>query len=415
MKVLYLHQHFSTPAGSTGNRSYAMSQALIRAGHKVTMVCGSYQDGVSGLSGPFQKGIRQGIVDDIEVIEFELPYSNYQGLLERAWVFLKFALRSIRIALLEHYDLVFATSTPLTAGIPGIFARWLRNKTFVFEVRDLWPELPKAMGVVTNPFVLRLLSFLEWISYRSAHACVGLSPGIVKGIKASAGDDKPVAMIPNGCDFALFEKMNFNPTRPVGVKKNDLMAIFTGAHGIANGLEAVLDAAYQLKKRGRTDIKLVFVGDGKLKPTLKEKARENGLDNCFFLDPMPKLELIKYMQGADVGLMILSNVPAFYYGTSPNKFFDYLAMGLPVINNYPGWLSDMIEKYSCGYAVEPDNSEAFANALEDAADNRDRLKQMGINAKQLGKKRFDRTKLAEQFVQWLEKTHLMTRKNRHKK
>ncbi len=405
MKILYFHQHFSTPAGSTGNRSYAMSQALIKAGHEVTMVCGSYQGGVSGLSGPFKKGVRQGMVDGIEVIEFELPYSNYQGLVKRTLVFLKFALKSIRLALFEHYDLVFATSTPLTAGIPGIFARWFRNKTFVFEVRDLWPELPKAMGVVTNPLLLWLMSLLERCSYQSAHACIGLSPGIVDGIKAKAGLHKPVAMIPNGCDFELFEKAASNPARPNEVRKNDLMAIFTGAHGLANGLEAVLNVAQHLKKRGRNDIKFVFIGDGKLKPLLKKKALDENLDNCFFLDPVPKLELTRYMQGADLGMMILANVPAFYFGTSPNKFFDYLAMGLPVINNYPGWLSNMIKEYACGYAVKPDDPDEFADALEDAADNRDKLNEMGENAKRLGKMQFDRSILAKQFVNWLEQTY----------
>ncbi len=404
MKILYFHQYFSTPAGSTGMRSYAMSQALTRAGHEVTMVCGSYHGGVSGLAGPFEKGVRKGWVDGIRVIEFELSYSNYQGLLKRSLVFMKFALRSIGVALAEPYDLLFATSTPLTAGIPGIFARWLRKKKFVFEVRDLWPELPRAMGVVTNPAVLGLMSILEWCSYRSAASCIGLSPGIAEGIRRRAGKNRPVAMIPNGCDFELFDREDIGPVRPDGVGKDDFMAIFTGAHGIANGLDAVLDAAYVLKKQGRNDIKLVFIGDGKLKPALVRRAADQELDNCIFLDPVPKLELLGYMKGADMGLMILANVPAFYFGTSPNKFFDYLAMGLPVLNNYPGWLANMIQEHECGYAVEPDNPEAFAMALADAAANGKRLEKMGENAWKLGKTRFDRKALAREFVTWLEKT-----------
>ncbi|GAA75674.1 hypothetical protein P20480_2143 [Pseudoalteromonas sp. BSi20480] len=147
------------------------------------MVCGSYGGGETGLTLDFIKGRREGVVDGIHIIEFDLAYSNADGLIKRAGTFLKFALKSIGIALTHKYDVVFATTTPLTAGIPGILARWLRGKPFVFEVRDLWPELPKEMGVITNPLVLAAMSALEWCSYRSAHRCIGLSPGIVEGIK----------------------------------------------------------------------------------------------------------------------------------------------------------------------------------------------------------------------------------------
>ena len=364
MKLLYFHQHFSTPEGSTGTRSYAMARALIKAGHKVTMACGSYHGGVTGLSSHFTDGVREGVVGGINVVEFQLEYSNYQNFMARTMVFLKFAIKSIKLALTENYDLVFATSTPLTAGMPGILARWLRGKKFVFEVRDLWPELPREMGVITNPVILGAMSLLEWISYRSANACIGLSPGIVQGIQKKSQSNKPIAMIPNGCDFDLFDNIDMDPKRPAGVTPQDIVAIFTGAHGIANGLDAVVKAAEVLKKRGRNDIKLVFIGDGKLKPSLKATAEEKGLSNCIFKEPVPKKELAAYMRGADIGLMILANVPAFYFGTSPNKFFDYLAIGLPVLNNYPGWLAEMIKKYKCGFTVEPDNPEDFADALD---------------------------------------------------
>jgi len=154
MKILYFHQHFSTPKGSAGIRSYAMAQSLIRNGHQVTIVCGSFGAGQTGLTEPFKNGVRQGNVDGIDIIEFELPYSNSLSFLKRILIFLSFAFKSIKVAFTEHYDVLFATTTPLTAGIPGVFAKWLRRKPFVFEVRDLWPELPKAMGVIKNPIVL---------------------------------------------------------------------------------------------------------------------------------------------------------------------------------------------------------------------------------------------------------------------
>ncbi|QTR46415.1 glycosyltransferase family 4 protein [Thiothrix litoralis] len=403
MKVLYFHQHFSTPKGATGIRSYAMAKKLVATGHEVTMVCGSYGGGNTGLPQSFVHGRREGIVDGIHIIEFNLAYSNQDSFLKRTWLFVKFALKSIGIAFTHQYDVLFATTTPLTAGIPGIFARWLRGKPFVFEVRDLWPELPREMGVIKNPIVLWLMGILEWLSYRSAHKLIGLSPGIVDGIARLGVKRENIAMIPNGCDLQIFADKS-QTWRPHGVSASDLMAVFTGTHGMANGLDSVLDAAAILKQRGRNDIKLVLIGQGKLKPTLQARAQAEGLDNIVFHPPVDKQKLAGLMASTDVGLQILSNIPAFYYGTSPNKFFDYIAAGLPVLNNYPGWLANMITEYQCGFTVPPDNSETFADALENAAAQRDFLKIMGANARQLAETQFDREQVSAQFVDWLEQS-----------
>jgi glycosyltransferase involved in cell wall biosynthesis len=358
----------------------------------------------SCLEKPFINGMREGNVAGINVVELELPYSNSDSFCKRTWTFIKFALKSVRIALCRQYDILFATTTPLTAGIPGIFAKILRRKPFVFEVRDLWPELPKAMGVITNPVVLLFMSWLEWCSYHSADMCIGLAPGIVKGIIKRGVPKEKVALVPNGCDLKIFRE---NPVtvkgwRPEGIKDTDLMAVFTGAHGVANGLDSVLDAALILRERNRDDIKLVFVGDGKLKPKLEIRAKTSGLRNCIFLNAVPKTELSGLLACADIGLMILANVEAFYYGTSPNKFFDYIASGKPVLNNYPGWLAEMIKENKCGYTVVPDNPDKFADALVHAADNRQALQEMGVRARVLAERAFDRNILSDNFCKILE-------------
>jgi glycosyltransferase involved in cell wall biosynthesis len=403
MKVLYFHQHFVTPHGAGAIRSYAMARRLIERGHEVTMVCGSFAGGNTGLTGPYENGLRRGQVDGIDVVELDLAYSNHDGLLKRSLTFLKFAARSVALALREPYDLVFATTTPLTAGIPGIAARWLRGKPFVFEVRDLWPELPRAMGVIRNPVVLWAMGVLEWASYRSAHGLVGLSPGIVEGIAHRGVPLRRIALVPNGCDLDLFAQ-NADPWRPEGIAPTDLMAVFAGTHGMANGLDAVLDAAAELKRRGRTDIKLLLIGNGKLKPALQKRASSEGLDNVVFHDPVNKARLAGLMAATDMGIQALANVPAFYFGTSPNKFFDYIAAGLPVLNNYPGWLADMIREHGCGFAVPPDNPKAFADALEQAATDRPALKAMGRRGRALAEQEFDRALLADRWVDTLEST-----------
>jgi glycosyltransferase involved in cell wall biosynthesis len=285
-------------------------------------------------------------------------------------------------------------------GIPGVAARWLRGKPFVFEVRDLWPEIPRAMGAIRNPAILWAMGVLEWVSYKSAHRLIGLSPGIAEGIRRFAIPAERVAMIPNGCDLDVFAERAAGP-RPAGVGPDDLLAVFTGTHGMANGLSAVVDAAAEIDRRGRDDIKLLLVGDGMEKAMLQQRAAELGLRSLVFHDPMPKKQIAALMAQADLGMQILANIPAFYYGTSPNKFFDYIAAGLPVLNNYPGWLAEMIRDAECGFAVPPADPAAFADALERAADDRAALKQMGRNARILAERDFDRSALAAQWVEWV--------------
>lgn len=401
MKVLYFHQHFSTPEGSTGNRSYEMARRLLARGHQVTMVCGSYTGGATGLTHAFSRGSRRGMVDGIDVIEFDLAYSNKDNLLKRSWLFLSFVLLSLRLVFKETYDLVFASSTPLTAGLPGVVARWIRRKPFVFEVRDLWPELPKAMGVIKNPWILFCLRQMERLIYRSAHQIIALSPGIADGIVKQGITRARVPFIPNACDFSLFDKEEA-AERPEGVSHDDLMLVYTGTHGLANDLDTVLDVAEELIHRKRLDIKFVLIGQGKLKQALQKRAKNAKLVNVIFLDPVSKPVLAKLIKSADLGMQILANVSAFYDGTSPNKFFDYIACGLPVINNYPGWLALLIVKHHCGFVVEPDNSMAFADVLEQAVAQKDNLKLMGRRARILAESEFDRSKLADQWVDCLE-------------
>lgn len=396
MKVLYFHQHFSTPDGSTGTRSYEFSRRLIKNGHSVTVVCGNYWLADTGLSGKFKKGLRQGYVNDIFVIEFKLDYSNSDSFIKRALTFIAYSWKGIKIAFDKDYDMIFCTSTPLTAGIPGIFGRIFRQTPFVFEVRDLWPELPKAMGVIKNPIILKTMDLLETLSYKYSNACIGLSPGIVDGILKKV-PNKNVVLIPNGCDFErikLIEKKH---------RENRLIVAFTGAHGIANGLDALLDVAKYLIDKNHLNIEFHLIGDGMCKPSLMKRAKKESLINCHFIKPKQKEELFAYLQReVDIGLMILDNIPEFYFGTSPNKFFDYISLGLPVIINYPGWLSDLIQSEKCGFSIPPDDCKQFAKTLISLSNDKSPLINMSKRSREMAFKYFNRKDLSIDFVKFLE-------------
>jgi len=401
MKVIYFAQHFTTPQQGGGIRPYQMAKQLIARGHQVTMVCGGNKE--LGLT-KIKDDVERGNIDGIDVVHIIVPYSNNMSLLKRTNSFIKYTKKSIGFALREEYDLLFATSTPLTSGLIGIAAKVLRHKPFIFEVRDLWPELPKALGM-KNPFFLFCMNVIEKMSYVCADGCIGLSPGICDGIRCRSKKNKQIEMVPNGCDLAIFKIGDRSNLNLEGVKTTDTVGVFTGAHGVANGLDSILDAAAVLKRKGREDIKFVFIGDGRVKQTMVERAKNDGLTNCLFFHPVSKFKIAEIIANADFGLMCLKNVPAFYYGTSPNKFFDYIAAGLPVLNNYPGWLADMINEHKCGVAINPDDTEAFANATIQLADDADARKTMGINGRALAEKEFNRDILGASFVTFIEKIY----------
>jgi len=409
MRVLYFHQHFSTREGNTGTRSYEMAKRLIERGHEVTVVCASYAHGRTGITIPFENGRRQSVVDGIVVIEFELVYSNELSFPKRIVVFGRYAFRGTMLALRAEYDLLFATSAPLTAAIPGILMKAFRfrKRPFVFEIRDPWPESPRAMGAIKNPILLGLMDLLETLAYRAADGYIALSPGMVAAFTRKRVPEQLISMIPNGSDNELIQISQTREFDLPGIDKGDFVAVYTGAHGVANGLDRLVDAAARINADGCENIKIVLIGDGAMKASLQRRVENEGLQSVvLFFDPIPKSRLQDLMTQADLGLMILDNVPVFYYGSSPNKFFDYLSYGIPVLVNHPGWVRDLIEDADCGAFADPADASDLANQIcllsqvpvaERAA--------MGRRGRKLAEDKFDRRLLSGQFVDALESTY----------
>ena len=211
-----------------------------------------------------------------------------------------------------------------------------------------------------------------------------------------------IELVPNGSD--MDENAAIIAPRLLNAERDTLVALYAGTHGMANGLDALLDAASVLKGRGRDDIKLVLCGAGQTKEKLKARAIAENLTNVVFLDQVSKDKVPALMKGSDIGLQILMDVPVFYNGTSPNKFFDYIAAGLPVLVNYQGWIADMIKENECGFVVPANRAEAFADALEEAHAARKTLPKRGENAQALARREFDRNLLGKRLTDWLEAT-----------
>lgn len=392
-RILFLHQYFSTPEGSTATRSFAMARALSQAGHQVTVATGRFAGAVTGLDGPYRRGRRAGRVSGFEVVEFDIASGNAQGLGARAGAFARFAAWATPLAL-RRWDLVIASSTPVTVALPALLARRLRGTPFLFEMRDPWPELPAALGL-RQPLVLRAMGRLADAACRGAAAVVALSEGMAETARARGA--ARVEVIGQGCDLDLFSP-RLEAWRPREAASRELLATYAGAHGRANGLRFLLDAAAQLRCMREARVRIVLVGEGAEKAGLMAEAAARGLHNITFLDPMPKRELARLLAGSQVGLLCLAPVPEFAEWTAPNKLMDLLAAGLPVVSNLPGAAARLLDEGGCGVTSGAADAAGFARLLAAFAERPANRIAMGAAARRLAERTFDRRLLAARFV-----------------
>ncbi|WP_198378195.1 glycosyltransferase family 4 protein [Neoroseomonas rubea] len=395
LSILYLHQHYSAPFGAAPQRSHTMAEALAARGHAVTVACGRYDGGATGLGGAFVDGARVGRVGRHRVIEFDIPYANAMPLPRRALAFLRFARRTAGLAAASGFDLVIASSTPLTVALPALAARTRRGTPFLFEIRDPWPELPRALGGVPRP-VLAAMDLLADAACRRAARIVALSDGMAATAIARGAEPARVHVVPNGCDLGTFGP-HVGPWRPPSAMPWECLAIYAGTHGRANGLGTLLDAAALLRARGERRVRILLAGDGAEKPALMARAQAEGLGNVTFLDPLPRPMLGALLSAGQVVLHLLADHPAFAEWTSPNKLMDGLAAGRPVVTNQPGRAARIVQDGPSGIAVPPGEAGALADALQRlAADPALRLR-MGEAARRQAVAAWDQRLLADRF------------------
>lgn len=398
MHILYLHQHFSTPEGSTATRSFAFARALAARGHRVMLATGRYQGAETGLAGAFRKGRREGRVAGLQVVEFDIPYANAMGSMARGAAFLRYAAAAARLAVKVKPDLVIASSTPLTVALPALLAKLFWNVPFIFEIRDPWPELPRAMGVLPAP-IAPLMEALANLACRRAAAVVALSDGMAETARARGADPARIAVIGNGCDLDLFGP-HVPPWRPAEAAAWEVLAVYAGAHGRANGLGVVVEAARLLSVKDENRLRILLVGEGAEKTALMRAAA--GLPNLTFLPPMPKRDVARLFAGSQIALHILADCPAFAEWTAPNKLMDGLAAGRPVISTAPGQAARLLTEGGAGIAVPPGDAAALAAALVGLVENPARRVAMGAAARGLAVRQHDRRLLAARFAALVE-------------
>lgn len=397
MRILYLHQYFTTPDLSGGTRSYEMARRLAARGHEVTLITSSAFLDASWAPSP---GWHVRECEGFRVEVLHLPYSNKDTFGQRIRAFLHFMAASARRAAAREADVVFATSTPLTIAIPGVLAKWRRRVPMVFEVRDLWPELPIAVGALRNPLLRAGARGLERFAYRNADRVVALSPGMADGVAATGYPRERIAVIPNSCDRDLFRATQADAAafRAAHAWLGDRpLVVYTGTLGLINGVSYLADTARAALDLD-PELRFLVVGDGMELEKVRARAAASGaLDlNFHMLPPQPKRTLPALLRAADVATSLFLPLEPMW-NNSANKFFDALAAGRPVAVNYGGWQADLLRATGAGLLLDPHDPSAAAQTLAAALRDPPRLRAMGEAAAALARDRFDRDSLAAQL------------------
>lgn len=381
-----------------GTRHFELALQLAERGHRVTVIA-SQVSYLTGKAEPAPAEEHAGPANRVMILRAYTYKALHRSFVHRVFCFLSFMLSSFRLGLkVKQVDLVWGTSPPLFQGVTAWALARLKRVPFLFEVRDLWPAFAIDVGVLRNPILIRASLWLERFLYRRADRLMVNSPGFIEHVSRRGA--KQVELVPNGADAAMFD-----PYATGAAFRDDFdlqgryVVLYAGAHGLSNDLEIVLRAAQELSDYPQ--VMIVLLGDGKEKPSLVKKAAEMKLDNVRFIPPMPKARMAQALAAADACIAILKPIP-MYATVYPNKVFDYLAAGRPVILAIDGLIRQVVETANAGIFVQPGNAHALAQAIRQLADQPEQGRTMGLRGRKYVEAHFNRPDLAEKLARLLE-------------
>jgi colanic acid biosynthesis glycosyl transferase WcaI len=405
MRILYLSQYFPPEAGATQTRSYEMASAWVRLGHYVTMLA-EFPNHPSGIIPSTYKGkiYEHDDLHGIEVIRVWVKASPVKNFTNRMLFYLTYMLNSSIAGVVlarGKYDLVYASSPPLFVGVAALFLSAIKRIPLVFEVRDLWPESAVALGELSNPRAIALAKKLEQACYHHAIQVVVVTRGIYDRLAHRGIPTDKLCFVPNGAntDLFTFTKAERERIRRELRLEDKFIAIYAGIHGLAQGLETILDAARILQTI--QDIHILMIGDGPKKAEIQSLAASYNLPNLTLMPEKPRESIPGYLSAADVALIPLKKAEIFK-GALPSKIFDAWACERPVLLSIDGEARDLVENVQGGIYIPPEDPAKMAVALLHLRDSPSVRQSMGENGLNYTLLNHSRAALAEKLILHLE-------------
>lgn len=387
MRIIYIHQYFKTPKEGGAVRSYHLAKGLVDAGHEVEMITGGAQ-----------QGYDQRWIDGIKVHYLPVRYDQKFGFFKRIWSFLSYVHQAKKLVKkLLRPELLYITSTPLTTGLIGLWAKKKFAIPYIFEVRDLWPQAPIEVGAINNPILKKILVSIEKRVYQQAMSLVALSPGIADHLR-KVTPTKQVHLISNFSDLERFYPIEKRCDLLQQYGINDCLTIaYTGALGQVNAVEELLELA-ELAQNREKNWQFLIMGEGSHEAQLRKIASIKSLEQVRFISFGSKEKVNEVLSLADFAWISFAHLPVLKTN-SPNKFFDALAAGKAILVNHKGWVYDLVKVHRLGITCLPSKVESAFEKLECLESNPKELIKMGVNSRQLAELHFTKEQAVSHLKQ----------------
>jgi glycosyltransferase involved in cell wall biosynthesis len=394
MHILLIHQAFAALDEAGGTRHHELARFLVQKGHKVTVIASP----VSYLTGTSSHKHKE-VIEGVTILRAYTYNALHKSFVHRFLAFVSFMLSSFFMGLgVSHVDVVWGTSPPIFQGLTAWALARLKRARFLFEVRDLWPDFAIAVGVLKNPTLIKMTLWLERFLYQHADRMMVNSPAYVQHVKSRGA--KSVELVPNGADPAMFNPLDDGSSfRQAHQLSDHFVVLYAGAHGMSNDLDVVLDCARLLAPN--PVFRFVLLGDGKEKSALQARAAEMGLQNILFLPSVPKSEMAAALAGTQACIAILKPIEE-YKTTYPNKVFDYMAAGRPVVLAIDGVIRAVVEEADCGVFPRPGDAQDMANAIQFLEADRVHAAILGMHGRKYLEEHFSREQMAEKLCKMFE-------------
>lgn len=401
MRIVFFTHYYPPEVNAPASRTAEHVRVWARAGHDVVVVtCAPNHPNGKIYPGYDNRLYQMETIDGVRVVRVWTLIAANEGFLRRTMSYLSYAAAAtVAIIWLDRPDVVVSTSPQFFCGLVGLVARTIRRTPWVLEIRDLWPESIVTVGAMRKGFVIRCLEWLEALAYRRANKIVSVTESFVPHIAARGGAPEKISVIKNGADLGFFSACveENEPKARFGLQ-NRFVAAYVGTHGMAHGLDTILDAAELL--RAAPHIVFLLVGDGAERRRLERLRLERRLDNVVMLGQQPKEAMPGVWAATDVSLILLRRDELFKT-VLPSKMFEAMAMRRPIILGVEGEARMLLEEAGAGLAITPQSAEELAAAVTRLADDRELRARLGASGLMHVREHYDRAKLAARYLDLL--------------
>jgi len=397
MRILYITQYFHPEIGATTNRALANVRCFANIGHDVTVLTEmpNHPKGII-FDGYKHKMFMKEKMEDFMIHRVWVFTSVKKNFITRILFYISFMFMGFLHTLFnwKKYDVIYVTSPPLFAGVIGYFLKKIYRRTkFIFEVRDLWPDVAIEMRELQNKQYQNLSYKMERDFYKSADKIISVTESFKERIVAKGIYGDKINVVRNGTDLEFNKVTVSEQLRNHFEVENNFIVVYAGILGIAQNIKTLLESGKQLSSY---NVKILLVGSGPEERILKEYAKDNKISNVIFIGEVTKADVGEYLMLADCGIIPLRNIKVFE-STIPSKLFDYMAASLPILLGVKGEAAEILKQAKAGITYEPDDSEDLAIKILWLKNNPNQLKQMSLNGRKFVEINYNRMKKAEEL------------------